>query len=245
MAARLCPAHTLGGEDMAGSSVRMLGLVREYRMGEETIRALDGFDLTVSCGEFVVVMGPSGSGKSTLLHLVGGLDRPTAGEVWVDGIELGSCPERERIHHRRERVGFIFQSFYLLAAYNAQENVEVPMMLAAVPLRPRRERARTLLEQVGLARRLAHRPAQLSAGEQQRVAIARALANHPSLLLADEPTGNLDSRTGQEIMGLLQGLRREEGLTLLVVTHDSMVASFADRVLHLRDGQIVRQEDRP
>jgi ABC-type lipoprotein export system ATPase subunit len=204
---------------------------------------LDGLRITIEAGEFVAIMGPSGSGKSTLLYLIGGLDRPTAGEVWVDSIQLDACSEQQRIHHRRERIGFVFQSFHLLPTRNALENVEVPLMLTGVAPKLRRDRAHHLLTQVGLGHRLDHRPSQLSAGEQQRVAIARAMANNPSLLLADEPTGNLDSRTGQEVMDLLQSLLQEEGRTLLVVTHDPTVAAFADRVVNLLDGRIVGEEE--
>jgi ABC-type lipoprotein export system ATPase subunit len=228
---------------MGGSSVQTVGLRREFRVGTETIAALDGLDLTVTPGEFVAVMGPSGSGKSTLLHLIGGLDRPTDGEVWVDGIELGRCPEREQIRHRRECVGFVFQCFHLLPTRSALENVEVAMMLAGVAPGERRGRARSLLEQVGLGHRLSHHPSQLSAGEQQRVAIARALGNGPSLILADEPTGNLDSRTGQDVMSILERLHREQQVTLVVVTHDPTIASYAGRVLHLLDGRFVEEEE--
>jgi putative ABC transport system ATP-binding protein len=199
--------------------------------------------MEIGSGEFVAIMGPSGSGKSTLLHLIGGLDRPTGGEVWVDGIELGQCPEREQIRHRRERVGFVFQSFHLLATRTALENVEIAMMLAEVPPRLRRKRAGTLLERVGLGQRLSHRPGELSAGEQQRVAIARALANQPSLILADEPTGNLDSRTGREVMSIFQELHCEQAVTVLLVTHDPTVSAYADRSLHLLDGRFIGEEE--
>ncbi len=231
-------------EAMTGSSVRAVNLVREYRLGETTIRALDGLSIEVAAGESVAVMGPSGSGKSTLLHLLGGLDRPTEGEVWVDGMELGGCSEAERVAYRRDRVGFVFQGFHLLPTRTALENVELPLMIAEVERAERRERARHLLEQVGLSHRLAHRPAQLSAGERQRVAIARALANRPTLLLADEPTGNLDSYTGREVMALLDQLHREKGLTLIVVTHDPAVAAFAQRALHLLDGRLREEAGR-
>jgi putative ABC transport system ATP-binding protein len=218
--------------------VRAVGLVRRYKIGDSFVDALRGVDLTVARGEFVALVGPSGSGKSTVLNLVGGLDRPTSGQVWIDGTELSSSDERALTRHRRQHVGFVFQSFYLLPRLTAEENVALPLMFGGVPEKERRARARTLLERVGLGPRLAHRPTQLSGGEQQRVAIARALVGQPALLLADEPTGNLDTVIGAEIMSLLRELNREEGLTLLVVTHDPKVAAFADRVVKLRDGQV-------
>ncbi len=207
-------------------------------MGKTYVDALRGVDLDVAPGEFVALVGPSGSGKSTLLHLIGGLVRPTSGEVWVNGMELGRSSDRELVLYRRDTLGFVFQSFNLLPIKTAWENVAVPLMLAGIAPERRRARAMALLEQLGLDQRAHHRPAELSGGEQQRVAIARALANHPRLILADEPTGNLDSRTGGEIMALLQRLVRDEGLTLLLVTHDMAVARYADRIVHLRDGTI-------
>ncbi len=207
-------------------------------MGKTYVDALRGVDLDVAPGEFVALVGPSGSGKSTLLHLIGGLVRPTGGEVWVNGMELGRSSDRELVLYRRDTLGFVFQSFNLLPIKTAWENVAVPLMLAGVAPERRRARAMALLEQLGLGQRAHHRPAELSGGEQQRVAIARALANHPRLILADEPTGNLDSRTGGEIMALLQRLVRDEGLTLLLVTHDMAVARYADRIVHLRDGMV-------
>jgi putative ABC transport system ATP-binding protein len=220
-------------------------LARRYQMGKTFVDALRGVDLEVEPGEFVALVGPSGSGKSTLLHLIGGLVRPTGGEVWVNGLELGRSSDQELVAYRRDTLGFIFQSFNLLPIKAAWENVAVPLMLAGAPLAQRKARAMELLTQLGLGKRGDHRPSELSGGEQQRVAIARALANRPRLLLADEPTGNLDSRTGGEIMALLQRLVREEGLTLLLVTHDMGVAGYADRIVHLRDGQIERTERTP
>jgi putative ABC transport system ATP-binding protein len=218
--------------------VRAVGLARRYKMGDSFVDALRGVDLTVAHGEFVALAGPSGSGKSTVLNLIGGLDRPTSGQVWINGIELSDSDERTLTHHRRQHVGFVFQSFNLLPRLTAEENVALPLMFGGVSEKERRARARALLERVGLGPRLAHRPTQLSGGEQQRVAIARALVGQPALLLADEPTGNLDTVIGAEIMSLLKELNREEGLTLLVVTHDPEVAAFADRVVKLRDGQV-------
>jgi putative ABC transport system ATP-binding protein len=207
-------------------------------MGDAFVDALRGVDLTIARGEFVALVGPSGSGKSTVLNLIGGLDRPTSGQVWINGTELSASDERTLTRHRRRHVGFVFQSFNLLPRLTAEENVALPLMFSGVTEKERRARARALLERVGLGARLTHRPTQLSGGEQQRVAIARALVGQPALLLADEPTGNLDTTTGTEIMALLRELNQEQGLTLLVVTHDPEVAAFADRVVKLRDGRI-------
>jgi putative ABC transport system ATP-binding protein len=227
---------------MTDPLITTTALARSYQMGKTSVAALRGVDLTVQPGEFVALVGPSGSGKSTLLHLIGGLVRPSAGEVWVNGLELGRSSDKQLVVYRRDTLGFIFQSFNLLPIKSAWENVAVPLMLASVPLAQRKARGLEILAQLGLAARADHRPSELSGGEQQRVAIARALANRPRLLLADEPTGNLDSRTGGEIMALLQRLVREEGLTLLLVTHDMGVARFADRIVHLRDGLVERIE---
>jgi putative ABC transport system ATP-binding protein len=218
--------------------VRAVGLARRYKMGDTFVNALQGVDLEIARGEFVALVGPSGSGKSTVLNLIGGLDRPTEGEIWIDGTELSASDEKALTRHRRQHVGFVFQSFNLLPRLTAEENVALPLMFGGVPEKERQARARELLRQVGLAERLTHRPTQLSGGEQQRVAIARALVGQPALLLADEPTGNLDTTTGVEIMRLLKELNQERGLTLLVVTHDPEVAAFADRTVHLRDGQV-------
>ncbi len=218
--------------------VRTVGLTRRYKMGDTFVDALRGVDLTIAPGEFVALVGPSGSGKSTVLNLIGGLDRPTSGQVWINDTELSASNERTLTRHRRQHVGFVFQTFNLLPRLTAEENVALPLMFSGVPQKTRQERARVLLERVGLGQRLNHRPTQLSGGEQQRVAIARALVGEPALLLADEPTGNLDTVIGTEIMALLKELNAERGLTLLVVTHDPEVAAFADRVVKLRDGQV-------
>jgi putative ABC transport system ATP-binding protein len=225
--------------------VRTVGLTRRYKMGDAFVDALRGVDLTIARGEFVALVGPSGSGKSTVLNLIGGLDRPTSGQVWINGTELSASDERTLTRHRRQHVGFVFQTFNLLPRLTAEENVALPLMFNGVPEKERLARARVLLERVGLGPRLAHRPTQLSGGEQQRVAIARALVGQPALLLADEPTGNLDTATGAEIMALLKELNQEQGLTLLVVTHDPEVAAFADRVVRLRDGRIQEREGQP
>lgn len=218
------------------------GLSRHYQAGDEVVSALDQVSFTVRRGEFVALVGPSGSGKSTLLNLVGALDHPTAGDIFVNGLSLGQATEAQCVLHRRQNVGFIFQSFNLLATLNAVENVEAPMVLADVSKRNRRQRALSLLESVGLAHRAKHKPNQLSGGEKQRVAIARALANRPSVLLADEPTGNLDSKTGAAIIEMLCSLLQREQLTLLLVTHDPQIAARAHRIIHLQDGRILRIE---
>lgn len=223
-------------------AIRAVNLARTFEVGETTVEALRGINLEVNQGQFVALVGPSGSGKSTFLNLVGGLDRPTEGELWVDGVELSASKEKALTEHRRERVGFVFQSFNLLPRLTALENVALPLMFTGVAQRERLGRARELLLRVGLEERLEHRPTQLSGGEQQRVAIARALVRRPAIILADEPTGNIDSATGAEIMALLRELNRDQGVTLLLVTHDPEAAAFADRVIQLRDGQIVEAE---
>jgi len=228
----------------SGILINANGLSRHYQAGGEVVAALDQVDFAIRRGEFVALVGPSGSGKSTLLNLVGALDRPTAGEISVDGLLLGEASESQRVRHRRESVGFIFQSFNLLPTLSAVENVEAPMMLADAGRYDRRERALSLLESVGLAHRAAHKPNQLSGGEKQRVAIARALANKPPLLLADEPTGNLDSKTGAAVLEMLCGLLRGEQVTMVLVTHDSQVAARANRIIHLQDGRIQRIQTR-
>ena len=217
-------------------------LTRRYKVGKAGVAALSDVELTVPTGEFTALVGPSGSGKSTLLNLIGGLDRPTSGEIRVNGLSLGGAAEQDLVRYRRERVGFIFQSFNLLPTFTALENVEAPLMLAEMPRGKRRERATELLASVGLAERMLHKPNELSGGEKQRVAIARALANRPLLLLADEPTGNLDSKTGGAILALLCDLLKSQGLTMIMVTHDPEVAALANRIIHLRDGSIQRIE---
>ncbi|HUP27183.1 MAG TPA: ABC transporter ATP-binding protein [Chloroflexia bacterium] len=212
-------------------------------MGPTIVSAVDGIDLLIEAGGAVALVGPSGSGKSTLLNLLGGLDRPTSGEIWIDGEDIARASAKRLVEHRQRRVGFVFQSFNLLPYRTALENVEVPLMIRGVPGKERRQRASSLLAKVGLGARTGHRPSQLSGGEQQRVAIARALANEPSILLADEPTGNLDSATGTGVMALLKELNAA-GLTLILVTHDMTVAGYADRIVRLRDGKIASIESR-
>jgi len=211
-------------------------LVKVYGDGAE-VRALDGLTMTVERGEFVAVMGPSGSGKSTLLHILGALDRPTSGEVWVNGQNLARIRDLDTF--RARTVGFVFQLHNLIPTLTARENVEVPMMGQPVSRRERRRRVEELLERVGLRDRMNHLPNQMSGGERQRVAIARALANNPALLLADEPTGNLDSQSGAEVVALMRELNRGLGTTIIIVTHDPSVARRADRILLMRDGRII------
>jgi putative ABC transport system ATP-binding protein len=212
-------------------------LRKDYRMNGETVHALRGVSLRVEAGDYVAIAGPSGSGKSTLLQLLGGIDTPTAGTVELLGIGLDTLSDRELTHLRLTRLGFIFQRFHLLPVLTARENVELPMAEAGIGRGERRERAEQLLAYVGLAHRGAHRATQLSGGEMQRVAIARALANRPAVLLADEPTGELDAATGREILELFRRLN-DEGTTLIVVTHDDRLAAEAGRAIHMLDGTI-------
>jgi putative ABC transport system ATP-binding protein len=229
-----------GGETLVAAR----DLVREYHMGEELVHAVRGVSLDLARADYAAIVGPSGCGKSTMLNLLGGIDRPTAGSVTIDGARIDEMSDREATRFRLLNVGFVFQRFYLMPALTALENVELPLAEAKVPRDERRRRARDLLEYVGLGRRHDHRPAQLSGGEQQRVAIARALANRPRLLLADEPTGELDARTGTEMIQLLDQVNGD-GTTILVVTHDESLARAAKRVVHMRDGLIVddRRQD--
>ena len=221
-------------------TIRLSNLGRQFQRGDMIVQALDAVDLSITEGEFVALVGPSGSGKSTLLNLLGGLDHPSSGELWAGDVPLHTAGEKMRTAHRRQRVGFIFQSFNLLPRLTAVENVAVPLMLSGVDKAEREARAAEMLQQVGLGHRLTHYPAEMSGGEQQRTAVARALIHKPALVLADEPTGNLDSKTGAEVMDLLRSLNREQGITLIVVTHDADVAAYASRTVHLRDGQIVQ-----
>lgn len=223
-------------------NIQLVEVCRHFKLGSADVKALDKINLEIDQGEFVALVGPSGSGKSTLLNLLGGLDRPTSGALNMQGLGLEDATEEELTAHRRHNVGFIFQSFNLLPTLTALENVALPLMLSGVPIAERHERAADLLKRVGLDHRLDHRPTEMSGGEQQRAAIARALVNNPQLILADEPTGNLDSSTGNEVMQLLRNLNVESGVTLIVVTHDPEVAAFADRIVHLRDGGIDRIE---
>jgi putative ABC transport system ATP-binding protein len=221
-------------------------LRREYHMGDELVRAVRGVSLRVNRGDYVAIVGPSGCGKSTLLNLIGGIDHPTVGSVTIDGMRIDQMSDAEATRFRLRHVGFVFQRFYLMPALTAIENVELPMAEARLPRNHRLRRARELLAYVGLGERCDHRPAQLSGGEQQRVAIARALANKPQLLVADEPTGELDAKTGTEMIELIAQVNRD-GTTIIVVTHDEDLARAARRVVHMRDGVIVddRRQDPP
>jgi len=217
-------------------------LTKHYQMGGSLVRALDGVTITLEAGEFVGLLGTSGSGKSTLLNLIAGLDHPTSGSLTVFGRNLGEMSRADLSVHRRTSVGMIFQSFNLIPTMTALENVALPMMFAGVARGVREGRARALLEQMGLGGRQAHRPKELSGGEQQRVSIARALANDPRILLADEPTGNLDSRTAQEILALLQEVNTTTGRTMLLVTHDAALASrYVKRSITLSDGRVLAE----
>jgi len=214
-------------------------LEREYEVGNGVVHALQGVSLRIDRGRLTVIHGRSGSGKTTLLNVIGGLDRPTRGQVWVDGAEVSAMGEEELVRMRREKIGFVFQAFGLVPILSAAENVEVPLRLQNTAPDVRSERVAELLELVGLAGRSRHRPYELSGGEQQRVAIVRALANRPKLLIADEPTGQLDSANARTIMEVVRGLVRTEGVSAIVATHDPLLLDIADRVVELRDGRVV------
>ena len=231
----------LGEAGQNSALIEVLDLRREYRLGDVTVPALQGVSLTIGRGEFVAVMGPSGSGKSTFMNLLGCLDRPSGGRYLLAGEEVSRCDADRLAAIRNRSIGFVFQSFNLLPRVTALENVELPLIYARVPAAERHRRARERLTRVGLAERAAHLPRQLSGGQQQRVAIARALVNEPPLILADEPTGALDSHTSLELMALFQELN-DAGITIVLVTHEHDIAAFARRVIHFRDGRVV--EDR-
>ena len=226
-------------DDATGPMVETVALTRDFPSGDEVVHALAGVELVVGRGELLAVRGRSGSGKTTLLNLLGGLDRPTSGTVLVDGREISSMSEDQLVDVRRRTVAFVYQAFGLVPFLTGAENVEVPLRLVRADPAERDRRVAELLDLVGLAERAHHRPHELSGGEQQRVAIARALANRPRLLLADEPTGQLDSDTGHRIMALLRRIIRSEGVTAIVATHDPVMLDVADRVVQLRDGRLV------
>ena len=219
--------------------IRVENLFKTYRMGDVEVPALRGINLTIERGEFVAVMGSSGSGKSTFMNILGCLDRPTSGQYWLEGEEVGSLSADAWAHIRNKRIGFVFQGFNLLSRTTALENVELPMMYNGYAGKERHQRAVEVLSLVGLGQRLDHTPNRLSGGQQQRVAIARALVNKPSLILADEPTGNLDSATGGEIMGLFQRLNTDQGITIILVTHERDIAEYAKRQIVFRDGGVI------
>ncbi len=218
--------------------IKTLELSKTYRMDEVYIHALNNINISIEQGEFVVITGPSGSGKSTLLYILGCIDRPTKGKLLINNVEISKMNEHVLARFRLQELGFVFQQFYLLPALTAHENIELPMNEAGVPKDMRRKRATELLDALGLSERANHRPGQLSGGEQQRVAIARALANNPSIILADEPTGELDSANGRKILDILARINREYGKTIIMVTHDDSVALRAKRTIRLQDGKL-------
>ena len=224
--------------------VRTKGLIKEYQMGDVTVRALDGVNLDVRRGEYLSIMGPSGSGKSTLFNMVGGLDKPSEGTCFIDEVDMAQLDAFELAWLRCRKIGYIFQTFNLIPVMTALENVTLPMIFAGMGTDEMLDRGRELLERVGLGERYNHKPHELSGGQQQRVAVARSLANAPAILLADEPTGNLDLRTGREIIELLKELNVEDGVTIISATHDLKMIEASDRVVHIRDGKIERIDRR-
>jgi len=226
------------------SVIEVHDLYKLYRLGSNVVRALDGVDFTIGEGEFCAIVGPSGSGKSTLLNMMAGLEKPTKGEVIIEGQHLEKMNENQLVKLRREKVGFIFQSFNLLPTLNAAENVALPLTFRGMPKRLRIKRAILALNMVGLKNHMKHKPLQMSGGQQQRVGVARALVVNPAIIFADEPTGNLDSSTSGEVMDLLQKVVREHNKTVVMVTHDDKLAQFADRIFHIIDGKIFKIEEK-
>jgi len=226
---------------MSEELIKTSKLSRNYYLGDNVVMALKDVSMTINKGEFLAIMGPSGSGKSTVMNLIGCLDTPTSGQFFFDNLDVANLSSDELAEIRNEKIGFVFQSFNLLARTSALENVQLPMMYSGAARIKRREAAEQVLKQVGLADRIDHQPSQLSGGQQQRVAVARALVNNPSLILADEPTGALDTKTGIEIMGLFQKLN-SSGITIIIITHEYDVAQFANRILRFKDGEIVDEE---
>jgi len=222
------------------TAIELRDVEKEYDLGAIKLHVLKEIKLKVKKSDIVAIMGPSGSGKSTMLHMLGCLDRPTRGKVIIDGVDVSRLNDDELAKIRREKIGFIFQFFYLIPSLTALKNVELPMTFIKSSAKDREKRAKELLKMVGLEDRMYHRPSQLSGGESQRVAIARALANNPQIILADEPTGNLDSKSGKEIMDILVKLNKERGVTLIIVTHDPSIARHAEKVINLKDGKIIK-----
>ncbi|MGD2200510.1 MAG: ABC transporter ATP-binding protein [Candidatus Bathyarchaeota archaeon] len=222
--------------------IETVDLVKEYPQGRDVLRVLKGLSLEIEEGEFMAIMGPSGSGKSTLLNMIGALDKPTSGKVYIQGTDLSTLNDNQLADLRSRELGFVFQFFNLIPRMDALSNVELPMAIAGVPRGERRERAEKLLELVGLGGRINHKPSELSGGEQQRVAVARGLVNDPTVLLCDEVTGNLDSKTGFEVMELLLSLNKERGKTFVIITHDPNVAQMAQRLVQLMDGKIIGEK---
>ena len=217
--------------------ITLQSVTKTYRLGDETVNALDAVSLNVSAGEFIAITGPSGSGKSTLANIIGGLDVPSEGTVFIDGEDISKVNDRRLSLYRNKHIGFVFQSFNLQASYTALENVMLPLVLGKMGNKQRTERAKACLKAVGLEDRMKHRPSQLSGGQRQRVAIARAISNEPSIIIADEPTGNLDSNRGEEIMKLLKDLNKQ-GITLIIITHDQTIAKQAERIITIHDGKL-------
>ncbi len=226
----------------ADEVVRLDDVRRYYRVGDETVRALDGVSFSIHTGSYWAIMGPSGSGKSTMLNILGCLDRPTSGAYWLNGVNVAEMDDNELSDHRLRNLGFVFQSFHLIPQLTVYENIEVPMLYLGVPPSERRQKAEVLAERVGIAHRLRHLPSELSGGQRQRVAVARALANDPAVLLADEPTGNLDSATSVQIMELFQELH-DQGKTVILVTHELDIAEYAKAKIVLKDGVILSSEE--
>ena len=229
---------------MPDNVVKTEDVVKEYRMGSNVLRALDGINIEIERGEYISLMGPSGSGKSTLFNMIGALDRPTEGQVYIDGQNMSHLSQRQIAAFRCHRVGYIFQSYNLLNVHTAHGNVTLPMIFAGIPEKQRNEKAEKLLDKVGLGDRMYHLPDELSGGQRQRVAIARALANDPSIILADEPTANLDTITGREIIDLIKQLNTEQGVTVISATHDLKMLDVSDRIVDIRDGLVERIRNR-
>jgi putative ABC transport system ATP-binding protein len=225
-------------------TVMARGLSRLYTLGEETVRALDGVDLDIATGEYISIMGPSGSGKTTLFNVIGGLDKPTTGSVFIDEIDIAQLDANELAWLRCRKIGYIFQSYNIVKVMTALENVTLPMLFAGVPPEEAQDRGVDILQRVGLGDRLLHTPKELSGGQQQRVAIARAFANRPAIILADEPTANLDLRTGEEIIALMRAMNEEQGVTVVCATHDAKMLAISDRIVWMRDGRVDRIADR-